>query len=350
MDAAKSGEDAGWSVVAAALRACQGLEFRTFLCGARAPAELPAAEADAFRRAANRALGIGLEAAWRGERTVDFTRPEAHLTATFPARTVEVATSPLSVYGRYRKHSRSLAQTPFHCPECRGGRGRRGRPRGACAACKGTGRLVAGSVAEFLLPILVAESGAEDGRFSGCGREDADVRMLGRGRPFVVALRRPRVRNLDLDSIRARADAAAAGAADFPVLRTVAPDAAEAVPATHPPKRYRALVEVEGGASEADAAQLADGLRGVLLSQRTPERVARRRADLVRERRVLDAAAKFLDRGALELEVRTEGGTYIKEMISGDGGRTTPSAASILGRPCRCVELDVLEVELDDPR
>jgi len=349
MDAAKSGADAGRAAAAAALRACEGWEFRTFLCGTRPPPGLPAAEADAFRRAANRALGVALEEAWRGERTVEFTRPEAHLTASYPSGAVEVATIPLPVYGRYRKHSRSLAQTPFHCPECRGGRGRRGRPRGPCAACGGTGRLVPGSVAEFVLPLLVEAAGAEDGAFQGCGREDADVRMLGRGRPFVVTLRRPRRRALDLEAIRLRADAAAAGAADFPLLRAIGPDAAAAVPATHPPKRYRARVEVEGGASAEDAARLAEGLRGATLAQRTPARVARRRADLVRERRVLDAAARRLEEGAIDLEVRTEGGTYVKEMISGDDGRTAPSASSILGRPCRCVELDVLEVELEDP-
>jgi tRNA pseudouridine synthase 10 len=344
VDPRSAGEDAGRAALGAALRACEGFEFRSFLCGTRPPPGLPAADADAFRRAANRALGIALEAEWRGARAVDFTRPEAHLTARFPEGIVELAVAPLSVFGRYRKHSRALAQTPFHCPECRG-RGGRGR----CAKCGGTGRLVPGSVSEFLVPLLVEAAGAEDGIFQGCGREDADVRMLGRGRPFVVSLRGPRRRSLDLEAVRARADAGAAGAADFPVLFAVSPEEAGRVPGTHPPKRYRARVRVEGGATEADAARLAEALRGTVLAQRTPQRVARRRADLVRERRVLDAAAWALDGGALELEVRTEGGTYVKEMISGDEGRTAPSAASILGRPCVCVELDVLDVELPDP-
>jgi tRNA pseudouridine synthase 10 len=41
----------------------------------------------------------------------------------------------------------------------------------------------------------------------------------------------------------------------------------------------------------------------------------------------------------------------VKELITGDEGRTTPSVAALLGTPCRCVELDVLDVAgpADDP-
>jgi tRNA pseudouridine synthase 10 len=340
MDPGKAGEEAGRGLRDAAIRAAEGWEFRTFLCGTRPPPGLPPEEADAFRKAANRGLGRALEEAWAGRRGVDFRRPEVRFGARFPEGSVDLDVAPLFVYGRYRKHSRALSQTPFHCPNCRG--------RG-CAGCGGTGRIVQGSVAELLVPLLVEAAGAEDGAFKGCGREDADVRMLGEGRPFVVVLKRPRRRTLDLAGIRARAEARAAGGAEFPVLRPVDAEAGEQVPAVHPPKRYGARVEVEGGAAAGDGERLAEGLRGALLAQRTPVRVARRRADLVRERRVLGAEARLLPDGALALEVRTEGGTYVKEMISGDGGRTVPSASSILGRPCRCVELDVLEVEIEDP-
>jgi hypothetical protein len=45
------------------------------------------------------------------------------------------------------------------------------------------------------------------------------------------------------------------------------------------------------------------------------------------------------------LEVVGEAGLYIKELISGDGGRTDPSLAGILGRPVRVRSLDVMQVE-----
>ena len=37
-------------------------------------------------------------------------------------------------------------------------------------------------------------------------------------------------------------------------------------------------------------------------------------------------------------------GLYIKELVSGDDGRTVPSLASVLGVPARVLELDVIEV------
>jgi tRNA pseudouridine synthase 10 len=340
MDPAREGEAAGRALLPAALAASEGWEFRTYLVGTRPPAGLEGSAADEFRRAANRTLGTLLAQAWEMKRLPEFTRPEAHVFARVSSGSVEVVVAPLTVYGRYRKNSRALAQTPFHCPLCRG--------RG-CGNCGGTGRMVPGSVAELLVPLLVDASGAEAGVFKGCGREDADVRMLGSGRPFVATLSRPRRRSLDFDGIRARADADAKGEAEFPVLYAVANADGEAVPATHPPKSYEARVEVEGGATPEDCARLAAALAGVPIAQRTPRRVARRRADLVRTRSVLGAEARLLDDGALSLRLRAEAGTYIKELISGDEGRTVPSASSILGRPCRCAALDVLEIELPDP-
>lgn len=40
--------------------------------------------------------------------------------------------------------------------------------------------------------------------------------------------------------------------------------------------------------------------------------------------------------------IRTDAGTYVKELISGDDGRTEPSFAALLGQQCFCAELDVL--------
>ena len=43
--------------------------------------------------------------------------------------------------------------------------------------------------------------------------------------------------------------------------------------------------------------------------------------------------------------IETHGGLYIKELISGDNGRTRPSLTEILQRPARVSRLDVVQVE-----
>jgi tRNA pseudouridine synthase 10 len=45
------------------------------------------------------------------------------------------------------------------------------------------------------------------------------------------------------------------------------------------------------------------------------------------------------------VDVLSEAGLYIKELISGDGGRTTPSLAEILKKPAHVTSLDVTLVE-----
>jgi tRNA pseudouridine synthase 10 len=42
----------------------------------------------------------------------------------------------------------------------------------------------------------------------------------------------------------------------------------------------------------------------------------------------------------------TEAGTYIKEFVHGDLGRTSPSFASLTGAAADILDLDVLEVDL----
>ncbi|MEC8877760.1 MAG: tRNA pseudouridine(54/55) synthase Pus10, partial [Candidatus Thermoplasmatota archaeon] len=91
-------------------------------------------------------------------------------------------------------------------------------------------------------------------------------------------------------------------------------------------------------------------LTGKVVEQRTPTRVSHRRADLVRSRRV--ESMKLLSAGATsaELEIRAQHGTYIRELVSGDGGRTSPSLATLIGTECQVEVLDVLHIHLEDSK
>ena len=43
--------------------------------------------------------------------------------------------------------------------------------------------------------------------------------------------------------------------------------------------------------------------------------------------------------------IEAEAGTYIKELVSGDGGRTKPSLSDLAGQRIQIRELDVIEIE-----
>jgi tRNA pseudouridine synthase 10 len=114
-------------------------------------------------------------------------------------------------------------------------------------------------------------------------------------------------------------------------------------------KEYRAKVLFGAPVDEANLHVALDGIRGAAVAQRTPQRVQHRRALLTRHRAVLDVAVeRFAPQEAL-LRIKGEAGLYIKELVSGDDGRTKPSLAELLGTPARVVELDVLGVE-EPPR
>ena len=93
-------------------------------------------------------------------------------------------------------------------------------------------------------------------------------------------------------------------------------------------------------------------LEGTKLAQRTPDRVAHRRADLIRRREVVtvhEPVVEVMDDGSTEIEftLRCESGTYVKETIHGDNGRTQPSVASILKAKCEVIWLDVGDIHAD---
>ena len=68
----------------------------------------------------------------------------------------------------------------------------------------------------------------------------------------------------------------------------------------------------------------------------------------MRERRVEKIEARLLSPTEAEFDITAEAGTYIKEFVHGDGGRTVPSVAEKLGVECEVRALDVLRIIEDD--
>ncbi len=75
----------------------------------------------------------------------------------------------------------------------------------------------------------------------------------------------------------------------------------------------------------------------------------RRGETTIRSKRVVESNWLGEIDGNVVWEVRAESGTYIKELVSGDDGRTRPSLAEILGTPATCVALDVVKIHWDGP-
>ncbi len=320
------------------LEVTRDMEFATFQTACRAPRDLADAaesERESFRVEARVALLRRLETLWPTRRLLGVGHDVKITLLPDSPKAAAVFVEPLFVAGRYRKLVRGMSQTVFHCRACRG-------RRDGCAECGGTRRFVAEAVEDFVRPPIVAAVGGMGASFHGAGREDVDVRMLGDGRPFVVSVLWARRRTIDaVAAARAVADASR-GRVLVSELRVVDRAERRRITTERADKLYRAVVRpTDGAAFPGDAASRLASLAGAELRQRTPERVARR-ADMVRGRRVISVDVESARADEITVLVRTEAGAYVKELVSGDGGRTEPSFASALATLCVCAELDVI--------
>ncbi len=266
-------------------------------------------------------------------RRVEFKEPQ--VVACIDTRFAEVSLdiAPVFIAGRYCKYSREIPQTRWPCRVCRGK---------GCARCHGTGMMYPASVQAVIGDVALEMSGGDVEFFHGMGREDIDARMLGTGRPFVLEISHPRVRDIDLEELERRANKSIL--AQFNSLHFVPRSAVAAYKESDPDKTYRAHVVTLDKVNKEDVTSAALSFENVHLAQRTPERVEHRRADLVRDRMIYKVEAENIGDYEFDLVLKTQSGTYVKEFVSGDEGRTTPNFSERLGTQCRVYLLDVLEI------
>lgn len=246
---------------------------------------------------------------------------------------VDVEINSLYIYGRYRKLIRGIPQTRWPCREC-GGKG--------CERCDNTGKMYQESVDELIKPHLMAAARSEDTAFHGAGREDIDALMLGDGRPFVVEAKKPHVRKLDLEALGSEINSKAEGKIEVLGLKFVESETVEQLKSMKADKVYR--LKIVHGTTEEKLKSCIDILSGTIIKQKTPTRVLHRRADLERMRKVHSVNLESFETNTAVLVINCEGGLYVKELVSGDGGRTVPNVASIIGSEAKVIELEVIKV------
>jgi tRNA pseudouridine synthase 10 len=339
-----------------AVATVEGVEFDTYQVGTRTPplveeneallremANLPEDAGEPFKMEYNREVGKRV-----GDLTgteVDFQRPDVQFVLDLEGDDVETTVNSAFVYGRYRKLEREIPQTEWPCRECNGS-GRQGSE--PCENCDGTGLLYQESVEQLTAPIVEDVMDGVDSKFHGAGREDVDARMLGTGRPFVVEVLEPRRRNVDTERLEDDINAFAGGKVEVEGLRLAKYDMVERVKKLDASKTYRAEVEFGDDVDPEAFEDALDRLAGATVEQYTPHRVDHRRANRTRTRTAYEVEGTLDDPRHATVEIHGEGGLYIKELISGDEGRTEPSLAGLLSVDAEVTALDVTAVEGED--
>ncbi|KAG7197032.1 hypothetical protein KM043_017564 [Ampulex compressa] len=255
--------------------------------------------------------------------------------------------SSIFIGGRYNKLSRELSQTPWFI--------------------NGEKKMKT-SVQDILCHSVVEIVKADAIKFLSSGREDVDVRNIYSGRPFAIELVNPKMTNITeelLSNLVKKINKSSKQvqiSSDLKVLtRLDLKKLKEGENAKT--KFYRALCVCRSNSKELDLEGL-NKLKRVKIVQRTPLRVLHRRPLSPRIRIVYDMRARLALPTELKrlvhtghecfgrffvLDVKTQAGTYVKEFVHGDFGRTKPSLCDLLNADVDIVALDVTGINLEWP-
>ncbi|GJJ75240.1 tRNA pseudouridine synthase 10 [Entomortierella parvispora] len=247
---------------------------------------------------------------------------------------IEMTRDSVHVGGRYLKYTRDVSQTPWTI---------------------GTTVLAELSVSGIVCETVKKAFKADDFKFVTAGREDANVRMLGNGRPFYMELINPRIPSLPhetLELIEKEINTIMPDKVQIRKLTGLNPEDTKIIKDGEDTKTksYSALC----WASEPVTPTMIEAVnaynnKAFIVEQQTPIRVLQRRAQMIRKKEIHSLKAFPLEGHFFVVHLHTEAGTYIKEFVHGDLGRNQPSLASILGCEADIMELDVLEVDLEFP-
>jgi tRNA pseudouridine synthase 10 len=302
------------------------IEFNNFLVGSKVPEDVLEREeklweetgiefVESIKSEINRELGKKLFYAMK--KPVNFKNPEVVVLANFAEKKIELQINSLYVLGYYQKLVRGM-------PQCKWG----------------TPGKYKTSIQEIVAKPLMKLTKGKNNAFHGFGREDVDARCFG-WRPFVIEIIEPKIRNVDLKKIQKeinKTKKVKVNKLKFSNRFTV-----KRVKTEKGDKTYKVIVEFNKPVERKELKKL-KGLIGTI-SQRTPVRVSHRRADLIRKRIVKELKYKQINRKKIELTVKTNAGLYIKELVTGDEGRTNPSVSEVLKVKAKPKELDVIEIE-----
>ena len=346
-----------------AVETVSDVDFGTFLVGSILPSNLLERE-DELRAKLNLDFGESMKSELNrevgklvsdllGDRAEgEFHNPDVVFvvtlqTAGYPS--VKPQINPLFLMGAYRKLIRGIPQSQWDCKTCRG-------TDADCPKCHGTGKLYETSVEELISKPLIKLSNSSEAKFHGSGREDIDARMLGTGRPFILELKEPRLRKINLTEAETKINQQAVGKVEITLTQFVNRDKVREIKTRSSlmSKSYEMIIELgeEIKLTPEKICEIEEFFSNREIKQRTPLRVLHRRSDKVRVRKVhnLELGVGGEPRegefsvSQMNVKVVCEGGLYVKELMSGDNKRTKPSLAEILEVEVVPHNLDVLAV------
>jgi len=180
---------------------------------------------------------------------------------------------------------------------------------------------------------------AVDYTMHASGREDIDVTNIA-GRPFVMEIKEAKQRKIDLKELEKGINKDRR--INVELIGYVPSSFVYLVSDSHFDKSYRAYIDCAEGLDGKDFEEIIK-LKGKMIDQQTPIRVMDRRTDKIRQRKVYGIRIGKDEQG-IYADIDCEAGTYIKELVNGDGGRTDPSFSKATNKKIMCKNLIVTRI------
>jgi len=321
-------------------------EFEDFLVGSRIDPEIEENEerlwseidltsAEPIKSEMNREIGKKVQKIL--DKEVDLEEPDIKAIVDTRFDSVDIEISPLFIYGRYKKLSREIPQTKWICKRCRGK---------GCEKCGGAGKMYEISVEEIIGEPLLHMTSGEDFILHGMGREDIDAKMLGDGRPFVIEVKEPSRRYIDLEKLEEKVNKS--DMVKINSLKFTEKEKVVEIKQANAVKTYRVEIAMKDGVGRGKLKKVKDELVGREIYQQTPRRVNHRRADKTRKRKIRGLELISMEDKKMTIEITCDAGTYVKEFVHGDESRTKPNLADLLGTECEVRKLDVMKIHYSE--
>ena len=235
---------------------------------------------------------------------------------------------PLYLKGNYNKFSREIGQSPW---EINGER--------VCVS----------SVEEEIKGVILKKYEAEDLKFNAGGREDRDVRMLGKGRPFMLEIinqKKNMEKNLKQIEEEINNNSKFIKIHNLEICNKEYTENIKKAE-INKMKIYSCFVWTKKELNENDINKL-NNIKNLEVIQKTPLRVLHRRSLMDRKKLIYKLKAEKINEHFMILDVISSAGTYIKEFVHSDLMRTEPSIKSLLDCDVDILQLDVRDLILLD--
>jgi tRNA pseudouridine synthase 10 len=322
----------------------QNMDFNSFLIGTKIPPATIEREdelrskfgvkwGETIRNEFSREIGKELSKATRKE--VNFMRPDIVVTIDPFTEEFSLQVNPLYISGQYRKLVTGIPQSRVLCQLC-GGKG--------CGKCKETGRLYNESVEEWIATPFLRATRGRDEKFHAAGREGLDTRIFGSGRPFILEIKSPVKRDINLqevsDTIRRESD----GKVEVEGLKFCGKETVRRLKAQGEFKKtYRIEVIFENIISENDLKQLEESVARYAMIEE-PENLNRNKESVSKvEKQIYEAKVSRLTQNSIDITITSMGGRYIKELI-GKKGDVESTLSQFIKNPIKNMRFDVIEI------